>query len=174
MSPGATVALNGNAVPVLAATYSQIDVQVPYESVPGDAAITVTVPCGTTPGSTITVAPAAPYLKAAVNDDGSPNNADHPAKAGGTITVTLTGAGAVDPPVATGAAALADPVSRATLAATASIGAADAAVQSVVLTPGAVGWAQAKLTVPELAAGPYPVVLTVGGVASNPVTVYLQ
>jgi uncharacterized protein (TIGR03437 family) len=47
-------------------------------------------------------------------------------------------------------------------------------VQFLGLTPGTVGWAQANLVVPGLSPGAYPVVLTVGGAASNGATVYVQ
>jgi uncharacterized protein (TIGR03437 family) len=42
------------------------------------------------------------------------------------------------------------------------------------LTPGTVGLAQANLIVPALGPGAYPVVVTIGGVASNTATVYIQ
>jgi uncharacterized protein (TIGR03437 family) len=40
-------------------------------------------------------------------------------------------------------------------------------VEYVGLTPGSVGLYQANFTVPQIAKGTYPVVLTIGGQASN-------
>jgi uncharacterized protein (TIGR03437 family) len=59
----------------------------------------------------------------------------------------------------------------ATLPATATIGALNAPVQSLSLTPGLVGVAQAILQVPALAASDYQLIITVNGIPSAPATV---
>ena len=86
---------------------------------------------------------------------------------GSTLLVYVTGIGPVSPAVNDGEAAPSAPPAAATLAATARIGAADAPVKSLTLTPGTAGLAQAAITVPALAAGDYPLVITVDGVASQ-------
>ena len=90
------------------------------------------------------------------------------------ITVFLTGIGPVDNPVATGAGAVASPLSSATLPKSATIGGANSTVYFLGLTPATAGVAQANLAVPALSPGTYPVVVTVGGVPSNGVTVYTR
>jgi uncharacterized protein (TIGR03437 family) len=178
---GATVSVNGNAVPVIAATAGRIDFQVPNETGVGASTATVTNGCGTTPPATFQVAQAAPYVQLrangdalASNQDSTNNTAANAAKTGTVVVVSLTGIGPVDNPVATGTATPQSPLSRATLAVSATIGGWDSTVQFVGLTPGTVGIAQANLVVPGLSPGAYPVVITIGGVASNQGTVYVQ
>jgi uncharacterized protein (TIGR03437 family) len=178
---GASVTINGNAVPVAFASAGRIDIHLPYEIGTGNAIAIVTVPCGASEPAIFQVAAAAPYLRqnasgdaVAYNQDYTTNTADTPAQAGTIVTVTLTGIGPLDNPVPTGAAAPMSPLSRATLPLSASIGGTDAPVQFLGLTPGAVGLAQANLLVPALSPGAYQVVVTIGGVASNGATVYVQ
>jgi uncharacterized protein (TIGR03437 family) len=178
---GATVSVNGNAVPVIRATSGRIDFQVPSEVGLGAATATVTNGCGTTSPSTFQVAQAAPYVglrangdAVAANQDNSTNTSATPAKTGTVVVVTLTGIGPVDNPVATGTATPLSPFSKATLPVSATVGGWDTTVQFIGLTPGTVGMAQANLMVPGLSPGAYPVVVTIGGVASNPATVYVQ
>jgi uncharacterized protein (TIGR03437 family) len=178
---GATVAVNGNAVPVISAGAGRVDFQVPNEVAVGSATATVTNGCGTTSPATFQVAQAAPYVRLrangdalATNQDNSDNSAANPAKSGTVVVVSLTGIGPVDNPVATGTATPSSPFSKATLPVTATIGGWDATVQFIGLTPGTVGMAQANLVVPGLSPGAYAVVVTVGGVASNEATVYVQ
>jgi uncharacterized protein (TIGR03437 family) len=178
---GATVSVNGNAVPVLSAGAGRIDFQVPNELAVGAATATVANGCGTTSPTTFQVAQAAPYVRVrdngdalTANQDNTANSASNPAKTGSVIVVSLTGIGPVDNPVATGTATPSSPFSKATLPVSATIGGWDTTVAFLGLTPGTVGSAQANLVVPGLSSGAYPVVVTVGGVASNGPTVYVQ
>jgi uncharacterized protein (TIGR03437 family) len=141
----------------------------------------VTNGCGATPPATFQVAQAAPYVRlrtngdaVATNQDSTDNTAANPAKAGSVVVVMLTGIGPLDNPVATGTPTPSSPFSRATLPASATIGGLDAAIQFLGLSPATIGMAQANLTVPALSPGSYPVVVTIGGVASNSGTVYVQ
>ena len=84
------------------------------------------------------------------------------------IVVYLTGIGSLTNTPPDGAGALLAPLAQATLSATATIDGANAPIQFLGLTPNFAGLAQANLQVPQLAAGDYPVVITVNGVASAP------
>jgi uncharacterized protein (TIGR03437 family) len=101
------------------------------------------------------------------NMDGTLNSTNNPADPGRVVIAYLTGQGALDNPVPTGAAAPASPLSRAKATASATIGGRPATVQFLGLAPSFVGLAQANVLVPDLAPGDYPLVITVGGVASN-------
>jgi uncharacterized protein (TIGR03437 family) len=103
----------------------------------------------------------------AQNQDYSLNEPGKPAAAGSVIMVYLTGVGPVDNPVATSAAAVRSPLSKSTSTYSATIGGREATVEWLGLVPDMVGLAQANVRVPALAAGEYPVQVTVGGVASN-------
>ncbi len=178
---GATVSVNGAGVTPLSSAATRINLQLPYETAIGAATVSVATACGTTAPATFQVAQAAPYLRqtatgdaVATNQDGTVNIAANPAKAGSVVVVSLTGIGPVDNPVAAGATTPSSPVSAATLPFSATIGGASAVVQFLGLTPATIGWAQANLVVPAATSGPSPVVVTVGGAASNSATVYVQ
>jgi uncharacterized protein (TIGR03437 family) len=178
---GTAVNINGSAAPILAASPAQLLVQLPYEVSGATASLSVSVPCGTTAPMSFSIAKSAPYIRqaatgdaVAMNQDSTPNRPDSPAKMGSVITVTLTGIGPLDNPAATGTPASSATLSKATLPASATIGGWDAPIQFLGLTPGTVGWAQANLVVPGLSPGSYSVVVTIGGIASNSATVYVQ
>ena len=87
--------------------------------------------------------------------------------------IYLTGQGPVTNPVPGGEAAVADPLSWATQPYSATVGGQPAPVGYLGLAPGMVGVAQANILVPELPTGVHAVVVTVGGVASNAVTIFV-
>lgn len=171
---GATVTIGGNAAPLLYATATQINFQVPSSLKAGTASLVVQGPGGKSATFTITVTAAAPAIfqyganrAVAQNQDGvTVNSASAPAASGSVITVYLTGIGAVDHAVADGAAAPDSPLSKATASASATIGASAATIQFLGLTPGFAGLAQANIQVPPLPSGDYPLVLTIGGYVS--------
>jgi uncharacterized protein (TIGR03437 family) len=66
-----------------------------------------------------------------------------------------------------GAPAPSSRLSRSTLPATATIEGVKAQIGYLGLAPGFVGLVQANIQVPQLAPGYHPLVITVGGVASN-------
>jgi uncharacterized protein (TIGR03437 family) len=128
-----------------------------------------------------TVAQAAPYLfqnstgdAIVQNQDYSVNTASNPAAAGSTVTVYLTGIGPLDNPVATGAAAPATPLSRATLSFSAAIGSATVTPLFLGLTPGFVGLAQANITIPAGTSGKQALTITVNGVTSPAANIYVK
>jgi adhesin/invasin len=112
----------------------------------------------------------------ALNQNGSVNGPDNPEARGNVIVVFLTGQGPISPPVPTGRAAAADPLSSASLRATANIGRAAADVKFLGLTPGFVGLAQANIEVPAGAAAGSEVVMfiSVDGQAGNTATVSIR
>ena len=178
---GASVAINAAAAPIYYASPTQMNVQVPYEAQPGTATLTVTAPCGTSVPVTFQVAAAAPYIFQSAdavaitqNQDLSINSATNPAKVGSVVTVYLTGIGPLDNTVPTGVPAPLDKLSRATLPTHVVIGGFDTVVSFLGLTPGFIGLAQANLFVPNLSPGKYPIVITIGGVASNAANMWVQ
>ena len=168
---GVSVAINGIPAPIFYVDSGQINLQLPYEVIPGNASVVVTGPGGASSAGTFAVAQAGPGLfvgnnrVSAQNQDFSVNTPGNPAKVGSVVVVYLTGQGPLNNPVRTGFAATG--LSSATLPYSATIGGVNAPVQFVGLAPGFVGLAQANITVPSLGSGDYPLVLTVGGVQSN-------
>ncbi len=162
---GVSVLINGKPAPIIAASYGRVDVQLPADLVPGSAFASVSVPCGTTPEVSFSVAPAAPYIgltsaggAMAFRMDGSPVTADAPATSGNSVMIALTGTGTADNPNVT-----------------ATIGGVDAPVQALTPVASAGGWMQAKVAIPAgMNAGSYNVVITVSGVASNTAPLYVQ
>jgi uncharacterized protein (TIGR03437 family) len=189
---GAGVAINSVTVPlyyVRMGTVGQINAQLPYETPAGTSSATLTTGCGTSAPVTFQVAQAAPYIfpyasdSAIVNPDGSVNGPNHPAKAGDTVVAYLTGigptalgdkAGPAGHP-ATGAGAPFSPLYWASLPYSATIGGQSASVYFLGLTPQSVGLAQANITIPTgLTSGKNPLLITVGGVASNAGNLYVR
>lgn len=178
---GASVSVNGTPTPLFYVSPTQINIQLPYEIAPGTAALSVGACGGISPVATFPVAPTAPYILLAgsgaaliQNADYSLNTSAQPARAGETVMVYLIGIGAVDNPVPTGAPASSTVLAHATASSSAAIGGQPAPILFLGLTPGFVGLAQANVTVPNLAPGQYNLVLTVGGVASNTVKLYVR
>jgi len=150
----------------------------PYEIAAGTASVALSVYGVTSPAQPVTVAPAAPGIfldgsgdavaqNIAQNADGTVNSAAHPAPAGGYLTVYITGGGAVDHPPGTGQAASFTTLSRFLATATATIGGINAPVTFAGLTPGFAGLGQVNVQVPNLPSGTYPLVIQIGGQASN-------
>ncbi len=171
---GATMTVNGRRAPLFFVSPSQINAQIPVETAPGPAAIVVTTAGGASAEFTFNIAPAGPGIfvfdstrAVAQNEDHTLNTVDSPAFTGSVITVYMTGQGALDNPVETGAATPFGLLSRATLEASAAIGGKAAEILFLGMTPGLVGVLQANLRVPDLVAGHYPVEITIGGVTSN-------
>jgi uncharacterized protein (TIGR03437 family) len=99
-----------------------------------------------------------------------------PATAGDALVIYCSGLGAVNPPVPDGSAAPSSPLSNTANPVTATIGEKPAPVFFAGLAPGFAGLYQVNVTVPQgIASGSsVPVVLTVAGASSAPVTVAIQ
>ena len=170
---GVSVAIDGFPSPVLYTDSAQINFQVPFEAQSGNATLLVRSPQGMSAEYPLTIDAASPGIfqisgnrAVATDPAGTLLTPDHPAAAGSVIIVYLTGIGSVTNTPLDGAGAPLNPLARATLAESATIGGVNAPIRFLGLTPYFVGLAQANLQVPVLASGDYPVVITVNGVAS--------
>ena len=177
---GVTVTVNGTAAPLIYVNPLQINFQMPSEIAPGQVQVVVSWGGASSATFSATVMQGAPGIfkagstsqAAAQNPNGSANDANDPVAAGAIITAYLTGQGPVDNPVPDGQAASSSPLSNATLPHSATIGGRHADIQFLGLAPGFVGLLQANIQIPGgLATGSYPLVVTIGGVASNPAIV---
>jgi len=111
---------------------------------------------------------------AVVNSGGSINSFGNPASPGSTISLYVTGLGAVSPSVPTGQAALYAPLSRTISTVTAMIGTASATVTYAGLAPGFAGLYQLNIVLPAMAPGQYGVTIAEGGNVSNVATIAVQ
>ncbi|MEO8127628.1 MAG: IPT/TIG domain-containing protein [Bryobacteraceae bacterium] len=172
---GTSVTVGGKAAPLVFVSAGQINAQVPYEVFEGQAVPVIVTTNGiASPAGSVTVTTAAPGIfqfgqKRAVvqNADFSVNNSDNPAAVDSYVVAYLTGSGQLDNPVASGAAAKADPISRPRGPVTATIGGVNAEVAFGGLTPAFVGLMQVNMKIPNLAPGTYPLVITVNSEKSN-------
>jgi glucosylceramidase len=177
----ASVQIDGITAPLVYVSPGQINAQVPWEVTPGSATLTVTH-AGVAASQTVSIAAAGPAIftlygsqeAAALNQDYSVNSQDNPAAAGQAILLFGTGLGAVTPPVATGAAASADPLSWAAAKVTATVSGAPADVSFAGMAPGFAGLCQINVTLPAGISGAVPVIVSVLGAESNVVTVWVE
>ncbi len=175
----ASVSVNGKLAPILYASPSQINFQVPWETALGTASVTVTVAGTTSAAASVPVLSAAPGIffnssgtAIAQNKDFSLNTSANPAHAGSYLIAYLTGSGPVTPALADGAATPSTGLIQPTSSVTATIGGATATVLGSAFTPGFVSLLQVNIAVPSgMAAGNYPMVVTINGQASNSATV---
>ncbi|MGA3188008.1 MAG: IPT/TIG domain-containing protein [Bryobacteraceae bacterium] len=176
----AAVTVNGKAAPILYASPTQINFQMPWETAVGNASIVVSVDGTASNTATVPVTATAPGIftssgaAVAQNSDYSLNTPSNPAHAGSFLIAYLTGSGAVTPSVPDGAATpstgLVQIPSNVTVSAT--IGGQSAPVLFAGLSPDFVSLVQLDITVPSgLAAGNYPLIVTIGGQVSNSATV---
>lgn len=169
-----SVTINGVAAPLLYVSPQQINAQAPFEIAPGPATVVVRASGKRSAPLEIPVRAAAPGVfadaggqAAALNADHSPNQPQNPAPAGTIVSLFWTGQGPVNAPVDDGAAAPVGTIVSAALPVFATVGGVAAEIEFAGLAPGYAGLAQINLKVPPLATGVYPVVVTIGGIASN-------
>jgi len=174
-----SVTVNNRNAPLLFVSPTQVNFQVPWETEVGNATISVIVNGLISNSVSVPVLTAAPGLfvlpsgQAVVqNSDFSPNGPGNPVKAGNTIIAYLTGSGPVSPAIASGARAPSSPLSTVTSSKSATIGSTAATVSFAGLAPGFVGLLQVNIVVPStLAAGDYPLTVTINGETSNSGTI---
>jgi uncharacterized protein (TIGR03437 family) len=181
-----SVTFNGIPAALYFVSPLQVNAQVPWNATPdssGNVAVVVTAPggaskavatplAGLSPGI-FTIPPGGGYA-IAINADGSlaapggaiPGIATHPAKVGDTLVVLASGLGAVDSPVANGAASL-DRLRNTLTVPVVLIGSASAKVVFSGLTPQFPGINQLNVVVPTVGAGnSLPIQLQEGGITS--------
>lgn len=177
---GLSVQVNGVAAPLHVVSPGQINLQVPYETAPGPANISIIMKAAIRPSIPFTVAPSAPGIFAyegttraiAHNQNGTLNAPEAPEPRGGALVFYVTGLGTVDPPVPTGEAAPRDRLSHAVVQPTATVGGVSAQVIFAGLTPGYVGLGQVNVIIPDNApiGDAIPVVIQ----GSKPATVSIR
>jgi len=172
--------------PLFSATQTQLNVQIPWE-LSGQTQTTASVSQNglTSAAQTVPIATYAPGIfvvngqtgQGAVLDAGynlvGPAN---PTTAGADLMIYCTGLGPVTNQPATGAPALANPLSWTTIAPTVTMGGAPAVVLFSGLVPGAVGLYQVNVQVPTTATkgASLPLTISVGGSTSNAVNVPVE
>ena len=172
---GISVTVGGRPAPLYYASPTQINAQVPVEIPANLQPLVITTRAGAVNGGTVVVQATAPGVFIAVNSAGALLSTTNPVAAGAPVILYVTGIGQVDNLVATGNAAPATPLSRASAVVSATVNNLDAPVTFAGLAPGFAGLGQVNLTLPaRLAPGSYPLVLNVGGVAANTITVTVR
>jgi uncharacterized protein (TIGR03437 family) len=120
--------------------------------------------------------PGAILVQPAGSSKSATNTPANPAKAGDALLIFCTGLGAVTPKVTAGSIAPSSPPAKTDNPVTATIGGIDAPVLFAGLAPGFVALYQVNVTVPSgIAAAPdVPLILSVAGQVSRPVTVAIR
>ncbi len=108
-----------------------------------------------------------------VADDGPVplNQTTNPVTPGKLMLVYLTGQGALDNAVPTGAPSGSSVLSRPVADYQVTVGGKAAVVDFLGMTPGNISLGQANIHIPDLDAGDYPVIITIGGQPSNAATI---
>ena len=170
------VVMDGIDAPLFYVSPGQINAQAPFE-LEGKNTVSLQVLGAASPASPVTVAlrPAAPAIFLDYELDGAPTIFPNPAVRNAPISIFCTGLGPVTPPVASGTAAPASPLSRTTQTPTVRIGGIAATVLYSGLAPGFAGLYQVNVLVPaEAPAGSADVVMEAGGASSPPVPILLR
>jgi uncharacterized protein (TIGR03437 family) len=179
----ASVTINGTPAPLLYAGPDQVNAQIPFEIPMGTASVIVESGAMQSAAATIFVVSAGPgviydsntgHAVAQNQVDWSLNSPASPAQPGQYLIVYMTGQGLLDNPIASGAAAPDDPLSRPLAPVTATIGGQNAPIAFAGMTPGFVGLFQVNLQIPNVPAGEQPLAITVGSAAANQTTVSVQ
>jgi uncharacterized protein (TIGR03437 family) len=184
---GTSVRVSAANVPLFFVSRRQINLQLPFETPVGAIAGRVTFD-GISEENvfTFSVVEAIPGIFTTRQDgtgpgailrasDGQLITTTNRARSGDFVSIFCTGLGAVSNAPAPGAAAGSSPLSSTTTQPTVTIGGVNAAVSFSGLAPNFVSLYQVNVQIPTgLAAGEHPVVITMGGVASNPATIAVQ
>lgn len=181
----AQVTVAGRSAPLFYVSMGQLNLQLPFETPLGAQPMTVTTAGSKSNSINVQVAATAPGIFLYQGMHAVAQHADYtligpssPASAGETVIVYATGQGAsLTVPVATGAAAPASPTAQLSpgVSVSATVGGKNAPVAYTGLTAGLVGLLQVNVQMPAgLAAGDYPLVITIGGVSSNAAQISLR
>jgi uncharacterized protein (TIGR03437 family) len=187
---GSSFQIGTLAAPLYMTSCSQQNIQIPWDAV-GRVTLTATVGGLISAGETITIVPFSPGIFS-LNQGGSGQGAveiaatsllaaplgplGRPVAAGEYIAIFGTGLGPVSNQPPTGAAALSNPLSSTLTVPIVTIGGAAAKVTYSGLAPGFAGLYQVNALVPDDAPSGNSVnlVLSIGGVQSNTVTIAVQ
>lgn len=171
---GVQVFVNGVPAPLIYVSPSQLVFQIPYETSPGTASVTVVSNSIASAPAPLAVRQAAPSLliyggnrAVATNQDNTINAPGNGAAPGSFLTAYLTGSGPLDNPVPTGSAAPPAPLSRETAATAVTVGGAPATVLFAGMAPGYAGLLQVNFVMPNLPPGDFPLQIGIAGAASN-------
>jgi uncharacterized protein (TIGR03437 family) len=165
---GASVTIDGVTAPLYSASSGQLNVQIPYETPLNSPASLVVRANGQSASFSFNLSATAPAIFTGKTGAPVPNTSGN---IGTTITLFVTGAGAMAPSIATGAA----PASGTSVAnlpkpvgpVTVTVGGINAAVQFAGIPGGLAGVMQINYQVPKgLTPGVQPVVVTVGSASS--------
>jgi uncharacterized protein (TIGR03437 family) len=167
---GVSVAINGVAAPLYYVSPSQLNVQVPYETVVNQTAVVQVNNNGSTATTSLPMSAVAPGVFVDATGGLVPANS---AARGQVITLYMTGDGAVSPRIATGyAPASGTPIAQLPApvqAAVVTIGNVVAPIQFIGVPAGLVGVTQINVRVASgTPTGVQPVVVTMGATASVP------
>jgi uncharacterized protein (TIGR03437 family) len=167
---GVAVTVNGVAAPLYYISAGQLNIQIPYETAASAPATVMINNNGQVTSQSLLMASAAPGIFTNANNAPVPSSS---ASRGQTITLFITGAGAVTPSIATGSAPSAAtgisdlpvPVQTAKV----TVGGVPASIQFIGIPNGLVGVTQINYQVPSgIGLGTQPVAVTIGGVTSAP------
>jgi len=161
---GFEATINGVTAPLYYVSPNQVNVQIPYATKPGRAALVVGNPYASLT-YTFQVSAAAPGIFTFENGSINPfSSAAH----GQTVTLFITGEGQVTPSLATGATPSPHAQSpKPLLPYSVTVGGVAATIDFIGIPSGLVGVTQINYTVPSgISTGVQPVVVTVGGAAS--------
>jgi uncharacterized protein (TIGR03437 family) len=165
---GVSATINGVAAPLYYVSSSQLNIQVPYEVAAGGTATLSIDNNGKTTTQSFAVASAAPGIF--TNEDGAVVPVSS-ATRGSVISFYITGAGALTPQLATGAApspatAIAE-LPKPTQYTIVTIGGVQAPIEFIGNSAGLVGVVQVNVQVPTtVATGTQQLVVTIGGFSS--------
>jgi uncharacterized protein (TIGR03437 family) len=93
---GTQVSIGGVLAPLIYASSNQLNVLVPYEA-SGQVNMTITSAAGSSQTLPLTVVQAQPNIFMILNSDGSVNSASNPAAVGATVSILVSGVGALKP-----------------------------------------------------------------------------
>ena len=168
---GSRILINGLAAPLLSASSTQINAQVPYETPAGTATVVAMAGNSASAPVALRIQETAPGIFVVLNQDGTVNGPAHAASLGSTLMVFATGLGPTEPSVPDGVAAPSGQPVSAMVPLSASIGGQNATVLAAGLAPGSVGVFTVTLRVPQQTPGNHPLVIQAGGISSNSLAV---
>ena len=181
---GTQVTVNGTLAPIFYSLPTQVGIEIPSELTGASATVKVTVNGQASALETIAIEPVSPGIFTFTSDgkgagafthlDGSPVTQQNPAHAGELVILYATGLGQVTPSVPTGALPT---------GASATVAATTLTIDDITVIPDFAGLAgccvglnqvNVRLPANTRSASNIPVLLIIGGTASNPVTIAVQ